>query len=289
MDDATSIAVSESRACATTKTKEVRCWGYISDLSKEVTTSTGAVPVKGTADAVQIALGPSAMCVLHAGGKVDCRGSDVDGEDKGNYRAMKIESIPGITDAKKVVVGREGCAPRAGGKVTCWHLPPSGAADRTITAKLVFDVENAKGVVDLAYDSYGMYLLDGKGDISRFRWWYLSTNETPTAPKPIVFGSAPGATELDLRRRAADRPRRQGGSGGLRSRTIPALERRGRHAARIAQSGRRHHRRRACLRGTQHLLCAPCERCRGLLGLGHLRHAWRRDADIPRRPASRRR
>jgi alpha-tubulin suppressor-like RCC1 family protein len=144
LTDVVSLVSADGEYCAVRKTGEVACWSSyripqpvdpkreaerLKDKSKDKDKSKPkpdpivVKPVKGIADAVQVAAGGGTRCALLKAGTLMCWGSNGYGQlGIGTYETgWDPVSVPGLTDVARVAVGGgHVCAIKKGGDVMCW-------------------------------------------------------------------------------------------------------------------------------------------------------------------------
>ncbi|MCC6646257.1 MAG: hypothetical protein IT374_11875 [Polyangiaceae bacterium] len=132
------------------------CWGdnSVGQLGDGTTTRRRApVEVVGVGDALAVAVGDSATCVVRASGKVVCAGQPGAGAScAGESPCATMTEIVGVERAVRVSVGkRHACAVDAGGGVLCWGDGSdgqlTGAAGGVASAAVVPGVRDAIDVV----------------------------------------------------------------------------------------------------------------------------------------------
>ncbi len=160
LTDAVSIVSADGEYCAVRKTGEVVCFSSYripqpvdpkreAERLKEQAQSKDktktqpkpepivAKPVKGIADAVQIAAGGGTRCVVQKSGTLMCWGSNSYGQlGLGTYEtSWDALPVPGLTDVTKVAVGGgQVCAIKKSGDVMCWGRNMSDEAGQPAAA-----------------------------------------------------------------------------------------------------------------------------------------------------------
>jgi len=136
------MAVGGSHACARLRDGRVLCRGYgghgsLGDGSFTQADILEPRPVKGLADAVQLAAGWVHTCALRRNGRVACWGQNewgALGDGTRKNRAAPVEPL-GVRDAVEVRAGlRTTCARLRDGAVLCWGQPGPGQ-DAPVTTR----------------------------------------------------------------------------------------------------------------------------------------------------------
>lgn len=134
VSDARAIVVDGGEYCIVRKTGEVACFSSYRippavDPKRPPQTPAPkpqpieVKPVKGVADAEQIAAGGAARCVIHTGGTVSCWGSNSYGQLGNGSFELKWEpqQVAGLADVARIAVGSgHACALKKSGEVLCW-------------------------------------------------------------------------------------------------------------------------------------------------------------------------
>jgi len=128
---ASQVVTGQGHACALVG-GAVWCWGrgesgQLGDGTRPLSRAAAA-PVRGLADAVELAAGDEFTCARRAGGGVVCWGRNVHGalgDGSGRDQAQPAV-VAGLSDAVEVAARAErACARRAGGGVVCWGWHPA--------------------------------------------------------------------------------------------------------------------------------------------------------------------
>lgn len=145
--DAASIVGESGELCILRKTGEVGCFSPYrvpppvdpkekkdakdKDKDKEKPLPIEVRPVKGIADATQIAMGGASRCALSKGGTVSCWGSNSYGQlGSGDYSySWDPVAVSGLSDVTQVALGSsQVCALKKSGEVLCWGSNTSDQA-----------------------------------------------------------------------------------------------------------------------------------------------------------------
>lgn len=119
LDDAVSIDVGATHACAVTASDELRCWGQEDHQGGG---HFGAVPatIEAPANLIAVGAGDKGTCVLTSDGTALCRGAGFSDSGAASEHEA-LTPVPGVGDAQTLAVrGFQACAVLNGGAVTCW-------------------------------------------------------------------------------------------------------------------------------------------------------------------------
>lgn len=125
IDDATSVSVGTTRACALHATGAVSCWGSGSLGDGGSTGSSVPVAVTGITNAIAVSSGPLHSCALLADFTVSCWGVNNLGQvGDGTAQAQLVPvAVSGLTDVVAIDAGSEmTCALLIDGTVSCWGV-----------------------------------------------------------------------------------------------------------------------------------------------------------------------
>ncbi len=133
---ATEIAVGSAHTCALLSDGKVECWGHnlngeLGNGPTDLNKHPNPVVVMGISTATQVEAGGYHTCARLSGGKVECWGSNYDGQlgnglaDR-NSHPTPIE-VKGISSATQFTAGDlHSCALLSDGRVKCWGQNNSG-------------------------------------------------------------------------------------------------------------------------------------------------------------------
>ncbi len=136
LHDVTRISAWKGTACGIRRDHSVVCAGS-ADGDGESRVAVGPFELPGIHDAVDLGVSSSAVCVLHACGRVSCGARYwIPAEGGKGPRTLKpLSPVGGVDDARQLVMAsyinsiqyERACVLRANGRVSCWS-PTSGVA-----------------------------------------------------------------------------------------------------------------------------------------------------------------